>query len=95
LSFPVDVGHKHGAGSKDLTAKIKSAKDLSASVIGMVNKGLLAATSRQQEPWCRLISQYSAVRLVSGTCYYNPCLFQIASGFEIILLSGHYILAIC
>jgi hypothetical protein len=65
----VDVGHKHGASSKDLTVKIKRDKDLSSSVIEMANKGLPAATSRRQEPWCRLISQYSVVRLVSGTCY--------------------------
>jgi hypothetical protein len=77
-SFSVDVGHKHGANNKDLSAKIKRAKDLLESDTGMLNKGLpAAATSRRQEPWCRLISQYSVVRLVLKPVYYNHCLFRM------------------
>jgi hypothetical protein len=76
-SFSVDVGHKHGANNKDLSAKIKRAKDLPESVAGMLNKGLPAATSRRQEPWCRLISQYSAVCLVLKLVYYNHCLLRM------------------
>ncbi|TVU47078.1 hypothetical protein EJB05_06658, partial [Eragrostis curvula] len=52
------AGHKRGANDKDLSAK--RAKDLSESVAGMLNNRLAAATSRRQEPWGRLISQYAA-----------------------------------
>jgi hypothetical protein len=65
-SAPVDVGLKRGANDKDLSAKIKKAKDLkdlSEKMAGMLNKRQIAATSRRQEPWCRLISQYASVRL--------------------------------
>lgn len=70
MSSPVGAGHKHGANNKDLSAKIKGAKDLSESVARVLNKGLPAATSRRQEPWCRLISQYSAVSLVPEICHH-------------------------
>ncbi|XP_062215625.1 uncharacterized protein LOC133916121 [Phragmites australis] len=52
------AGHKRGANDTDLSAKMKRAKDLS-KMAGMLNKGQAAATSRRQEPWCRLISQYA------------------------------------
>ncbi|KAF8728649.1 hypothetical protein HU200_017918 [Digitaria exilis] len=57
------AGHKRGANDKDLSAKIKKAKelkDLSEKMAGMLNKRQAAATSRRQEPWCRLISQYAS-----------------------------------
>ncbi|TKV96163.1 hypothetical protein SEVIR_9G411200v4 [Setaria viridis] len=57
------AGHKRGANDKDLSAKIKKAKDLkdlSEKMAGMLNKRQVAATSRRQEPWCRLISQYAS-----------------------------------
>lgn len=70
----VGVGHKRGTNDKDLSAKIKKVMDLSEDlsakikrtkdkVAGILNKPQAAATSRRQEPWCRLISQYSMVRL--------------------------------
>ncbi|KAK3147266.1 hypothetical protein QOZ80_3BG0280270 [Eleusine coracana subsp. coracana] len=46
------AGHKHRIICKDISARIKRAKELSESVVGMLKK--------RQEPWCRLISQYSA-----------------------------------
>ncbi|XP_025792636.1 uncharacterized protein LOC112873794 isoform X2 [Panicum hallii] len=58
------AGHKRGANDKDLSAKIKKAKDLkdlSEKMAGMLNKRQVAATSRRQEPWCRLISQYASL----------------------------------
>ncbi|CAL4914346.1 unnamed protein product [Urochloa decumbens] len=57
------AGHKRAANDKDLSAKIKKAKDLkdlSDKMAGMLNKRQVAATSRRQEPWCRLISQYAS-----------------------------------
>ncbi|KAG2540841.1 hypothetical protein PVAP13_9NG584900 [Panicum virgatum] len=57
------AGHKRGANDKDLSAKIKKAKelkDLSEKMAGMLNKRQVVATSRRQEPWCRLISQYAS-----------------------------------
>ncbi|CAN6306673.1 unnamed protein product [Urochloa humidicola] len=57
------AGHKRGATDKDLPAKIKKAKDLkdlSEKMAGMLNKRQVAAASRRQEPWCRLISQYAS-----------------------------------
>ncbi|GJN07900.1 hypothetical protein PR202_ga25773 [Eleusine coracana subsp. coracana] len=45
------AGHKHRIICKDISARIKRAKELSESVVGMLKK--------RQEPWCRLISQYS------------------------------------
>lgn len=65
------AGHKRGANDKDLSARIKKAKDLkdlSEKMAGMLNKRQVVATSRRQEPWCRLISQYASVRLF-------PCSF--------------------
>ncbi|ONL97962.1 AAA-type ATPase family protein [Zea mays] len=64
------AGHKRGTNDKDITAKIKRAMDLSEdlsakikktkdNVAGILNKPQAAATSRRQEPWCRLISQYT------------------------------------
>ncbi|CAD6203608.1 unnamed protein product [Miscanthus lutarioriparius] len=65
------AGHKRDTNNdKDLSAKIKRAMDLSEDlsakikktkdkVAGILNKPQAAATSRRQEPWCRLISQYS------------------------------------
>ena len=70
-SFPVAAGHKRGANDKDLSARIKKAKDLkdlSEKMAGMLNKRQVAATSMRQEPWCSLISQYASVRLF-------PCSF--------------------
>ena len=75
MSSPVCVGHKRGTTDKDITAKIKRAMDLSEdlsakikktkdNVAGILNKPQAAATSRRQEPWCRLISQYTMVRLL-------------------------------
>ncbi|KAJ1297172.1 hypothetical protein BS78_01G357300 [Paspalum vaginatum] len=60
------AGHKRSANDidKDLSAKIKKAKDLkdlSEKMAGMLNKRPAAATSRRQEPWCRLISQYASL----------------------------------
>jgi hypothetical protein len=71
----VGVGHKRGTNndkdvsaikramdlSEDLSAKIKKTKD---KVAGILNKPQAAGTSKRQEPWCRLISQYSMVRLL-------------------------------
>ncbi|KAG2551995.1 hypothetical protein PVAP13_9KG440100 [Panicum virgatum] len=57
------AGHMRGANDKDLSAKIKKAKDLkdlSEKMAGMLNKRQVVATSRRQEPWCRLISQYAS-----------------------------------
>ncbi|CAN6320024.1 unnamed protein product [Urochloa humidicola] len=57
------AGHKRGATDKDLPAKIKKAKDLkdlSEKMAGMLNKRQVAAASRRQKPWCRLISQYAS-----------------------------------
>ena len=74
-SFPVAAGHKRGANDKDLSAKIKKAKelkDLSEKMAGMLNKRQVVATSRRQEPWCRLISQYASVLLF-------PCSFTFLS----------------
>ena len=74
-SFPVAAGHKRGANDKDLSARIKKAKDLKAlseKMAGMLNKRQVVATSRRQEPWCRLISQYASVRLF-------PCSFTFLS----------------
>jgi hypothetical protein len=71
MSSPVCVGHTRGTNDKDITAKIKRAMDLSAkikktkdNVAGILNKPQAAATSRRQEPSCRLISQYTMVRLL-------------------------------
>jgi hypothetical protein len=76
MSSLVGVGHKRGTNNdKDLSAKIKRAMDLSEDLsakikktkdkmAGILNKPQAAATSRRQEPWCRLISQYSMVRLL-------------------------------
>ncbi|EER92288.1 hypothetical protein BDA96_01G399000 [Sorghum bicolor] len=64
------AGHKRGTNndkdvsaikramdlSEDLSAKIKKTKD---KVAGILNKPQAAGTSKRQEPWCRLISQYS------------------------------------
>ncbi|WVZ56910.1 hypothetical protein U9M48_007376 [Paspalum notatum var. saurae] len=60
------AGHKRSANDidKDISAKIKKAKDLkdlSEKMAGMLNKRQAAATSRRQEPWCRLISQYASL----------------------------------
>jgi hypothetical protein len=75
MSSPVCVGLKRGTNDKDITAKIKRAMDLSEdlsahikktkdNVAGILNKPQAVATSRRQEPWCRLISQYTMVRLL-------------------------------
>ncbi|KAL6648178.1 hypothetical protein ACP70R_012402 [Stipagrostis hirtigluma subsp. patula] len=53
------AGHKRSANDKDLSAKIKRAKDLSEKMAGILDNRQAAATSRRQEPWCRLISQYA------------------------------------
>uniref|UniRef100_A0A453I474 Uncharacterized protein n=1 Tax=Aegilops tauschii subsp. strangulata TaxID=200361 RepID=A0A453I474_AEGTS len=50
-------GHKRGAADKDLSAMLKTAKDLSAKATSNKRQGALG--SRRQEPWCRLISQYA------------------------------------
>ncbi|KAL6902168.1 hypothetical protein ACP4OV_005044 [Aristida adscensionis] len=54
------AGHKRNANDKDLSARIKRAKDLSEKMAGILDKRQAAATSRRQEPWCRLISQYAS-----------------------------------
>lgn len=43
---------------------LKRAKDLSAKATSNKRQGALG--NRRQEPWCRLISQYATVRLLSS-----------------------------
>ena len=43
---------------------LKRAKDLSAKATSTKRQGAVGS-SRRQEPWCRLISQYATVRIVS------------------------------
>jgi hypothetical protein len=74
MSSLVGIGHKQGTNDKDLSAKMKRVMDLSEDLSEKIKRSkdrlavLLnkpaAGTSRRQEPWCRLISQYSMVGLL-------------------------------